>query len=226
MPQDDATQLDEILGHRFRDRELLAEALTHPSAGGGRSYERLEFLGDRVLGIVLADLLFKAFPEEPEGDLAKRFAALAQRESLTLVAEAIGLAPFVRMAVSEEQTGGRENPATLADAMEAVIGALYLDGGLEPATAFVRQHWEPLLTSALAPPQDPKTALQEWAQGRGLPLPNYRELRREGPAHDPHFTMEAKVQGHAPAEGAGRSKRAAERAAAAVLLHRLEGGKT
>ena len=150
MPQGDETSLDEILGHRFRDRELLEEGLTHPSASGGRggrSYERLEFLGDRVLGIVLADLLFKAFPEEPEGDLAKRFAALAQRESLTLVAQEIGLAPLVRMAASEEQTGGRENPATLADAMEALIGALYLDGGLEACKAVVQRISEDMLTN-------------------------------------------------------------------------------
>ncbi len=178
-----------------------------------------------MLGLVLAELLFQAFPDEPEGDLAKRFAALAQRESLTQVALAIGLAPHIRMAGSEEQTGGRENPATLADSTEALLGALFLDGGLEVAGAFIRRYWSPLLHSALEPPQDAKTALQEWAQARGLPLPRYRELRREGPPHDPVFCMEVMVQGHPPVEGSGRSKRAAERDAAEGLLARLEGAR-
>jgi len=212
------------LGYSFTDSALLEEALTHPSAGGRSrpgSYERLEFLGDRVLGLAVARLLYESFPDEPEGALAKRFAVLAQRETVGVVARSLELGPHLRMAASEEQTGGRENTTTLGDALEAVMGALYLDGGFAPAEALVRRFWQPLLALAPQPPEDPKTALQEWAQGRGLPLPRYREVGRSGPAHDPRFTMEVEVQGQGAELGEGRSKREAERAAAELLLARL-----
>ncbi len=218
-------ELQRQLGHCFARPELLQEALTHASASpSGRrvSYERLEFLGDRVLGLVVAAMLLERFPDEPEGSLAKRFAVLVQRESLSEVAMGLGLQPLIVMAPSEEASGGRENGATLADACEAVIGALFLDGGYTTAEALVRRLWSGRIEEDRRPPRDPKTALQEWAQARGLPLPSYREVRREGPAHAPDFTIEVLVAGSAPEVGQGRSKRIAERQAADTLLARLE----
>ncbi|GAB5470795.1 MAG: ribonuclease III [Rhodospirillales bacterium] len=221
----DLAALEALLGHRFARPERLLEALTHAStAASGRriSYERLEFLGDRVLGLAVAALLLERFPEEAEGALAKRFAVLVQRESLAEVAVDLGLPERIVMAPSEAAGGGRENSATLADACEAVIGALFLDGGYERAEALVRRLWLPRIEEDRRPPRDPKTGLQEWAQARGLPLPHYREVRRDGPAHAPDFTIEVQVSGSAGALGHGRSKRQAERAAAEALLRRLE----
>ncbi len=234
-PARDSSELAERLGHGFAQPELLARALTHPSAAtrqGGidDSYERLEFLGDRVLGLIVADLLMARFPREPEGPLAVRHAELVRRETLAEVAGEIGLHDFLRLAKGEEAAGERHNPALLANACEAVIGALYLDGGLAVAWAFVERLWGGRLEAVAQPPQDAKTGLQEWAQARALGLPKYREVGREGPAHEPHFTIEVEVggpgQGQEPARGEGRSKRLAEQAAAARLLARLRGGET
>lgn len=214
------------LGHRFARPRLLVEALTHPSAAARRGaaehgYERLEFLGDRVVALIVADLLLRRFPDESEGALALRLAELVRRETLAQVARKLGLDAYLRLAKGEEAAGERHNPALLADACEAVIGALYLDGGLEVARALVEPRWTPFIEAAHRPPQDPKTALQEWAQGRGLALPRYRETGRAGPAHEPHFTVEVELEGHAPERGQGRSKRLAEQAAAERLLARL-----
>ena len=206
---------------------MLEVALTHPSApsfrpGGDQDYERLEFLGDRVLGLVVAEMIHRRFPSETAGDLARRFAALVSRETLAEVARELGLGAFVRVNPSLESQGERENPALLADACEAVIAAIYLDGGMPPARRFIEARWLSFVEADPKPPQDAKTALQEWAQGRGKPLPVYRELDREGPAHEPFFTMEVRVDGTAPVLGRGRSKRQAEQAAAAALLSRLQ----
>lgn len=233
-----AEQLAETFGHRFRQPELLREALTHPSASAPpgksafakaarpqlarqRSYERLEFLGDRVLGLVLADLLFAAYPQEDEGALAKRLAQLARKDTLARVATAAGLGDHLVLSKAEAQSGGRRNPTLLADACEAVIGALYLDGGLEAAAGFIHRYWQPAMTAEPRPPQDAKTALQEWAQGAGLPLPVYRTVRTEGPPHDPLFAVEVEVRDQSPVTASGRTKRTAEQAAAAALLERL-----
>jgi len=220
--------LSELLGHRFRKPALLRQALTHASAAGMRksetaSYERLEFLGDRVLGLIVADMLIDAFPREAEGALARRHAVLVSRESLAEVARGLDLGRFLVISRGEAEGGGRENPAMLADVCEAIIGALYRDGGLKAARAFVEPRWRALLHLDRKPPQDPKTALQEWAQGRGLPLPDYREVARAGPAHDPRFTVEVRVVGHESVEGEGRSKRLAEQAAARAMLDRVGG---
>ena len=216
--------LCERLGHRFADPGLLQDALTHSSrvAGRGRSYERLEFLGDRVLGVVVAEMLYRRFPKEPEGALAKRHAALVRRESLALAAAELEVAALVRLSPGEEESGGRENPAILADVCEALFGALYLDGGLKAARRVIEPLWTPLREADLRPPQDNKTALQEWAQGRGLPLPDYVEVGREGPAHEPVFTVEVRIEGCTPARGSGRSKRVAEQAAAGHMLDTLQ----
>ncbi|MBC6416766.1 MAG: ribonuclease III [Rhodospirillales bacterium] len=213
------------IGYRFARLELLQEALTHASAtpaGKRISYERLEFLGDRVLGLAVAALLLKRFPEEPEGSLARRFAALVSRETLAEVAGELELPGLIVMAASEAAGGGRENAATLADVCEAVIGALFLDGGYAAADGMVRIFWKERATGDRRPPRDPKTALQEWAQARGLPLPRYREVRRDGPPHAPDFTIEVEVVGFPPGKGQGRAKRQAERRAAETFLARLE----
>ena len=224
-----APSLEETLGHSFSRPDLLRRALIHPSfaapdEGTENSSERQEFLGDRVLGLVVADLLFHGFPDESEGDLARRHALLVSRLSLVRVADEIGLSRHIILSPGEDEAGGRERPALLADICEAVIAALYLDGGLEVAAAFIHRHWRPLMDEDAVPPKDAKTALQEWAQGRGLTLPDYREVARSGPSHAPSFTVEVTVFGHPPAAATGPSKRAAEGAAAAVLLARLEGG--
>ncbi len=218
--------LEQALGHRFARPGLLGLALTHSSAShDGRSNQRLEFLGDRVLGLVVAQALYERFPDEEEGALAPRLAALVRREALARVAQDIGLGGHVVMSQGEEQAGGCDNPSILADACEAVIAALYLDGGMETAQRFIRRHWLALMEEDTAPPKDAKTKLQEWAQGRGLALPEYTETDRQGPAHAPVFSVQVSVEGADPAAATGPSKRAAEQAAAAALLERITGDK-
>jgi ribonuclease-3 len=229
--------LDELaarLGHGFGDPGLLSDAVTHPSLSGARrgrrgapqgtAYERLEFLGDRVLGLVVASWLLERFPNESEGDLAKRHAALVRREALGAVAAELELGRFLRLSPGEDEQGGRANAAILADCCEAVIGALYLDGGLGPAEALIRARWAGLMDSAGQPPQDPKTALQEWAQGSGLPLPVYETIGQTGPDHDPRFEVRLTVAGHEPVHAHAGSKRAAEKMAAKSLLRRVGAG--
>jgi len=218
VPGHRLTSLAEVLGHAFAKPDLLDEALTHASAAKrrGRGYERLEFLGDRVLGLVLADVLLKTFPKEREGDIAKRHARLVSRQALVQVARAIDLGRSIKLSKGEE--AARTNEAVLADAMEAVIAALYLDGGLDVASVFVTSRWKDLIAADAAPPRDAKTRLQEWAQARGLGLPTYTQTSASGPAHAPQRTIEARVGKHGPAAGSGRSKREAEQAAAAALL--------
>ena len=225
----DIGTLSEALGHRFAHRDLLIEALTHKSAAGcGNAnrfgYERLEFLGDRVLGLIIADILLKRFPDEDEGSLAPRFAALVRREALAEVALKIDLARHLVLAPGEEKSGGRSNSGLLADACEAIIAALYLDAGLETASRFIVRYWGPLMAATDKPPRDAKTRLQEWAQERKLRLPVYQTLAREGPPHSPIFTVRVSVEGHPPAEGTGRSKRAAEQGAAGEMLRAVAKG--
>ena len=227
----DLAALAVALGHRFANTALLAEAATHSSVAGtdpagarhAPDYERLEFLGDRVLGLVVAEWLLERFPNEKEGALAKRHAGHVRREALAAAARRIGLGRHLRLSPGEETAGGRDNDTILADACEAMIGALYLDGGLEPARRFVRTQWAEVIDEPGGPPAEPKTALQEWAQGRALPLPAYTLLERSGPDHAPRFLVRATVAGRGQADGEGGSKRVAERAAAAALLKKLEG---
>jgi ribonuclease-3 len=217
----------EALGHHFTRHEILVEALTHPSAvrrrgSARRGYERLEFLGDRVLGLVVADMLWRRFPNEAEGELTRRHTDLVRREALAEVAKTVGLGARLICSAGEDAAGVRTNPSVLADVCEAVIAALYIDGGLTAAAQFVARWWEPRLGAPGAPPRDPKTALQEWAQGRGLPLPLYDTVATEGPAHRRRFTVTVMVSGLAPATATGSSKRAAETAAAAAALAALD----
>ncbi len=226
-PDGDIGGLEDILGHRFSNRELLKAALRHssvaPGAGRGRgdNFERFEFLGDRVVGLVVADMLLARFPREPEGDVARRHAALVSRRTLAEIATEIDLGRHLRLTRGEDESGGRRKPSVLADALEAVIGALYRDGGLAAAAGFIGKLFQARLDREGKPPRDPKTALQEWAQARGLPLPVYRTMKVEGPAHQPSFQIEVKVEGFDPVVAGGSSKRNAERAAATALIEAL-----
>jgi len=220
-------ELEAASGIRFADPALLQEALTHSSAlgqgrSGQRSNERLEFLGDRVLGLVVADLLMSRFARESEGALTRRHAGLVCRETLAEIALELDLGRFLVVGRSEGEAAGRANPALLADALEALIGAIYLDGGLDAAQAFIGRHWQTRLDEMRAPPRDPKTTLQEWAQGRGLALPEYQVVEVGGPAHAPRFEVSVSVAELPPVRAAAGSKRAAERAAAERLLAALE----
>ncbi len=212
------------LGYRFRQRALLTEALTHSSArsrrDGGLDNQRLEFLGDRVLGLGVAQLLLRHFPDAREGELARRFNLLVRMETCAAVARELQLGPDLILDAGEAAAGGRRKESILADACEAVLGAIFLDGGFQPAQDFVERFWTERLKSAPAAPVDAKTALQEWAQARKLSLPRYRMLRCEGPDHAPEFEAEVSIAGMPPAQGQGASKRAAEQAAAAAMLQR------
>lgn len=222
-------ELEARIGYTFSDAKLLETALTHISALSGKSragsYQRLEFLGDHVLGLVVSDMLFRGFPKAEEGELSRRLADLVRRETCADVARALDLGPAIKLGVSEANGGGRRNTAILADICEAVIGAVFVDGGYPAAAAMIEALWGERMRTPTRPLRDSKTVLQEWAQGRGLPTPSYREVERTGPHHDPEFRIVVELPDLPPAEGIGRSKRAAEQAAAAAFLGR-EGVET
>ena len=214
------------LGHRFATPGLLEQALTHRSAADPKraqldSNERLEFLGDRVLALLVAEWLCERFPTEREGDMGKRLGTLVARDSLAKVAESLGLRPLLRVPESEGRAGLRERANVLADAVEALLGALYLDGGLQPARALVRREWAALLDADTRPPVSAKSRLQEWTLGRALGLPEYRLVSTSGPSHQPFFVVAVTAAGR-EAEGMGESKRAAEQAAAESWLAGLK----
>ncbi|HMR30330.1 MAG TPA: ribonuclease III [Geminicoccus sp.] len=214
------------LGHAFSDPRLLDQALGHSGRLQGRSdgsavpsHERLEFLGDRVLGLVVAATLVELYPRDAEGALSLRLVALVRSETLAEIGGALGVGDWLREA--EGDAGLPVTPAVLADTVEALIAALYLDGGLPAAGAFVRRHWTPLLDRDPRPPRDAKTTLQEWTQARSLGLPAYRLVATEGPDHAPQFEVEVAVAGNQPTAGQGTTKRAAEQMAAERLLEKL-----
>jgi ribonuclease III len=218
--------LEARIGYRFRDQDLLALALTHVSALAGarsriKSYQRLEFLGDRVLGLVIAALLYREFPAAEEGDLSKRLTELVRRESCAELAETWQLGDHIRLGPGEAQSGGRQNRAILGDVAEALIGAVFLDGGYEAANTLVVGAVKERLRVSGRPRIDPKTALQEWAQARGLATPSYAILAREGPDHSPLFRISVSLEGHELKEAVGPSKRIAEQAAAEAMLREL-----
>lgn len=218
--------LERRIGYEFADRNLIRRALTHSSAvEQGRdvdmaNYQRLEFLGDRVLALVIADMLIAAFPEADEGELATRLTGLVRNESCAEVARALDLGAAVRLGAGEAQSGGRHKAALLGDVCEAVIGAIYLDGGIDAARRFIDTNWRARMLDWSGPLRDAKTTLQEWAQGRGLPPPRYRIAERRGPHHAPHFVVEVVVEGAEATRGDGRSKRQAEQKAAGAMLVR------
>ncbi len=224
------SRLEETLGHRFRDPTLLAEALTHRSYANERGlpghYERLEFLGDSVLGLVAARWLFARFPRYSEGRLSRLKSQVVSTTNLARCARRLDLGAVLKLGVGEERSGGRDKPSLLADAAEAVFGALYLDAGLEVA----RQVIEPLLAAALeedpdALIADAKTDLQEWVQARGWQLPEYRLVGERGPDHDKEFEVECWLEGRRVGRGEGKSKKVAEQRAAAAALDSLTGAE-
>lgn len=211
------------LGHKFSDPNLLIRALSHASIGA-ESNERLEFLGDRVLGLIVADRLHSEYPDETEGGLAVRLNALVRREACARVAEAAGLRQHLIMAGAEQASGGRNKAAILAGACEAVIAALYLDGGMAAAKGFVKRYWGVAFSTFAPELRDAKTALQEWSQSgvlRDKVQPFYAVRERSGPDHAPLFTVEVKVPGHEPQKGEGTTKRDAEQDAAKRMLQLL-----
>lgn len=213
------------IGHKFADAELLATAFTHVSAlkssrKRGDSYQRLEFLGDHVLGLVVSDMLYRAFPTANEGELSKRLADLVRKESCADVAKSLGLIDDIKLGAVGAGAGARLRKSVLGDICEAVIGAIFLDGGYVAAAQFVERNWVERMRKPRRPLRDPKTVLQEWAQGKGLPTPVYREVERTGPHHDPQFRVAVDLPGLEPAEGLGGSKRAAEKVAASVMIER------
>ena len=216
--------LEARLGYAFEDRALLKKALTHASvrqaSAKRRDNERLEFLGDRVLGLAVAEFLSELYPAASEGDLARLYNRLVRGGTCAEVARALDLGPSLVLSESEAGSGGRDKETILADASEALLGAIFLEAGYQKARDVVRVHWGSKLQEAPAESADAKSALQEWAQGKGLDLPQYVVVARQGPDHAPRFTAEVHIKGAKPARGEGASKRAAEQAAATALLAR------
>jgi ribonuclease III len=221
--QPEIETLQERIGYTFKDEALLLQALTHVSAPGrsGRvSYQRLEFLGDRVLGLAVAEILYATFPRGTEGELSRRLSELVRRESCAEVASSWDVGPHLKLGSGEAHSGGRKNQAILADVCESIIGAVFLDGGYESAKKLVEQSFADLLAAPRRPLRDPKSVLQEWAQGRGLQPPSYTIVEQSGPDHAPQFHMAVTVAGLPSAMGFGTSKRVAEQDAARSLLLR------
>lgn len=221
-------ELQEVIGYHFSDPMLLQRAMTHPSAilpGGDSirlSNQRLEFLGDRVLNLVVAERLVERRQADSEGDLAPRLNRLVRKGACAAAMRHLGLERFLILSRSEIAAGGRERESTLGDACEAIIAAIYQDGGLAPARRFIERAWAPQFAHVPAELRDPKTLLQEWAQGQGHELPSYLVINRSGPDHAPVYEVEVAVAGTA-ARASGPSKREAERRAAAALLGTLTG---
>ncbi|WP_417720243.1 ribonuclease III [Salipiger sp.] len=220
----DLIALEKRLGHQFDRPELLRRALTHSSMSGpGREdNQRLEFLGDRVLGLVMAEALLTDDRKASEGQLAPRYNALVRKEACADIAREIDLGAALKLGRSEMMSGGRRKMALLGDAMEAVIAAVYLDGGFDAAKEMILRLWGPRVAEVEKDARDPKTGLQEWAQGRGMPPPAYVETARSGPDHAPVFTIEVRLETGETAQATAGNKRQAEQAAARALLDRLE----
>ena len=216
--------LETALGYRFQSRALLERALTHASTRTEKKpaedNERLEFLGDRVLGLSIAELLLELDPVASEGALARRFNRLVRKDACALVARNLDLGTALKVSASEEESGGRDKDTILADAVEALLAAIFHEAGFPAVREVVRCLWAPLLSGLPETASDPKSALQEWAQGQGKALPVYVEMSREGPDHAPRFTTEVRINGLKPIRGIGANKRAAEQAAATALLAR------
>ncbi len=225
MRQGQLEELEIRLGHRFVERDLLRRAVTHSSTGATAAfaYERLEFLGDRVLGLVIAETLLQRFADEPEGAMTRRLAALVSRETLAVIARRLDLGRFLVVPAHRHDDALRSRDSVLSDALEAIIAGVYLDAGLEAARELVLRHWNTRIDLERVPPVDPKSALQEWALGRRLAMPDYEVIECNGPPHAPVFTIQVTVHGHPPQTATGTSKRRAERSAAAQLLSLVTG---
>ena len=224
----DVKTIQERIGYSFKDRDLLVRALTHPSAVASAdsvrlSNQRLEFLGDRVLNLIIAERLIERRKTESEGDLAPRLNRFVKKGACAEAVRHFGLQGYIILSDGEVASGGRDRESTLGDACEAMIGAIYQDGGLSAARKFIERGWAEQFESAPVETRDPKTLLQEWAQGQGLPLPKYSVVSRSGPDHAPVYEIEVQVAPHGEATATGSSKRDAERNAAALLLNTLTG---
>lgn len=218
--------LEHSLGYVFKQPSLLEQALTHPSTAQQKNNsaynnQRLEFLGDAVLGVLIAEMLYAMFPSEAEGDLSKRLVALVNGGVLAQVAQSLSLGEYLILSASEADVGGRNLTSNLEDACEAIIGAMYLDGGLDVVRPFIERYWLPLAKEIKTPPKDPKTGLQEWAQARNLALPEYNLISETGPSHAPQFVIEVCVKGGYTAQATAGTKKQAERIAAEALLKTL-----
>lgn len=214
--------LTTIIGHQPNDMSLFDDALTHGSLGGGRDYQRLEFLGDRVLGLVIADALFARFPNEQEGQLSARLNGLVTRETCADVARDLGIAPLVRLGKQARDDGGRDSANILGDITESLIGALYLDAGLDAARRFILASWGERIGALKEAPKHPKSALLEWAAAHRRKPPEYAVVSRDGPDHAPRFTVAVAIRNAGEATATGASKQEAETAAARALLSQLE----
>jgi ribonuclease-3 len=221
MKPDVGSFVRDKLGHQPNDLKLFELALTHSSVGGG-SYERLEFLGDRILGMVIAHALYERYPNEPEGNLSKRYNALVDRETCAENGREIGVPALVRLGKQAREDGASQSENVVGDVMEALIGALFLDGGLDVAKRFILELWEPDLSTQGRAPQHPKSALQELAAAKGVKAPLYEVVARTGAHHAPRFTIRVSVPSFGEATAEGTSKQEAETEAAAALLSRLK----
>jgi ribonuclease-3 len=221
VPSEVARFVRDALGHEPRDLGLFERALTHPSFGPD-NYQRLEFLGDRVLGLTIAEWLVERFPREPEGALSHRFTVLVSRIYCAQVASDIGVAEVVRLGKQAREDGATRSDNVLGDVTEALIAALYLEGGLDAARTFIRRAWGPLIDAQLNAPRHPKSLLHEFAEKRGRKTPAYVVTDRTGPSHAPHFTVQVTINGVGEASGEGSSKQEAETAAATALLEKLQ----
>lgn len=226
------SEIEKNIGYKFSNSHLLKEAVTHPSMNsrgqsksGAFNYERLEFLGDSILCTVISTYIFQKFPEENEGSLAKRREALVCGTTLTEISASLNLGQALIMTKGEQTTGGRVNKANLENVLEAVVGAIYLDGGLEVVQKFILKNWKDLVNKMAEPPKDAKTALQEILQADGLDLPKYSVVEQSGPSHAPIFTIEVSIDGYDPVTAKGNSKREAERDAAKIMLQQIKNSR-
>ena len=222
LNDENRTVLEDLIGYVFTDKDRLDRAITHASArpGKGSNYERLEFLGDRVLGLCIAEMLFRTFRDAKEGELSVRLNQLVSAESCARVSDDLGLHRFIRTGADIKKLTGKAMLNVRADVVESLIAAIYLDGGLEAARGFILRNWEDRAARAEGARRDAKTELQEWAHARFATTPNYRVDERAGPDHDPRFTVTVEIRGVVPETGIDRSKRAAEQAAATKILER------
>lgn len=227
MPDDLGERAERILGYRFRDEAYLAAALTHPSYAaehaGTRAYDRLEFLGDAVLGFIVADEMFRSFPDEPEGDLTRRKHSVVSGAALAPAATGLGLGELLRLGRGADAAGERERPSVLENALEALVGAIYLDGGLEAAREFIARFRAGIPAQRTSTVDDVKSLLQQHTQAGGGSLPAYRIVGVDGPPHKRTFSAEVAIDGRVMGIGTGRSKQAAEKAAASAALTALGG---
>jgi len=223
-------ELEDKIGYSFENKKILEEAVTHssfPYVGVQTSYDRLELLGDAIVGLIISEALYKRFPDEPEGHLSKRKAALVCGDTLSSISRSLSLGKFIRMGTGFKNSNGQDSDSILEDVFESIAAAIYLDGGFDKAKDFILGSLDPMIDKYTAPPQDPKTKLQEWLQSRGYPIPEYKTINQEGPSHSPVFTTEVSVKGFDSVTSQGNSKKEAQREAAAKLYNQIkqENGK-